>query len=893
MSSGLSYAPPLYYFDNINYDPEFFVDANGGISQSYADATYLKRTGVAISTATITIFNGPVQCNGSLFISGGLTITGGLTLDTLTMSGLATFNGPSTFNVPPTMSGANITSNTIPALSIANSSLTQTQVSSGLQFVNLGVQNFSGSKTFNNLLNTTGISDTVSIATPIMNAGYYNATNALITSNLNNVNINGFLNCNIITNSSSTAPYTLNSLSMALPTTTTATSGLQLGWNAQTGQGETDFINCAQAGNGGFSFSVRNENFANKQLASLYAGGSGLRLYSDCGSFRIDDVNNGAFYTQFVQATTQLFITSTGINTQIVLQCGNATGITTNAMAMTALIVQPFVNFSPASTTTFNAFHPTTTLGNNISTNTTQYATVGFVNANSGASILPLANTFTGSNTFQLPIISSGLTNYSASLPIAITFPLGSTPLPATTTGDLRNGFLIGWNGLSGSNGETDFTNLNQGGNQGGFLFGNIPVGSSYQKLASLLPFNAGGLYLRSYAGQIRLDDYNGSVFFYANMYNNAGQTVISSRGISTSLFLQCGDGSANPVNALSLSSSTVSSLVNFSPASTTTFNAFHPTTTLGNNISTNTTQYSTVGYVNANSGTALLASNNTWTGNNNFYGSLRYINIGAPSNALAFGASTGNSGSIIVGDSSSLATTTTSSGNICIAPPLSSSLYTTTGSNNICVGALSATAITTGNNNLIYGTSSGTGITTGSLNTVIGAGAWPTGNFSNCTVIGAGALAPDASNQIVLGRTADTVLIRGASQINDTLMTGTTVVSNNMQVNGNIIQPIGTIYTAGVNTIFLSIPPYILYLPAASMNFTLPAPSAANAGMQFIIRRTGVGSSSTVSFLCSGSPAVWVTLNANAGITSFAVASLSASQSMWFSSGTLFYQLI
>ena len=132
------------------------------------------------------LVSGNAVIQGNLSISGSLSITS-LTLLNLTTTGLLTTNsfnatGTSTFNVPPTMSGALITLNTIPALSIANSSLTQTQVSSGFQFVNLGVQNFNGSKTFNNLLNTTGISDTVSISTPIMNAGYYTATNASIAS---------------------------------------------------------------------------------------------------------------------------------------------------------------------------------------------------------------------------------------------------------------------------------------------------------------------------------------------------------------------------------------------------------------------------------------------------------------------------------------------------------------------------------------------------------------------------------------------------------------------------------------------------------------------------------------------------------------------------------------
>jgi len=52
--------------------------------------------------------------------------------------------------------------------------------------------------------------------------------------------------------------------------------------------------------------------------------------------------------------------------------------------------------FIPTSTTTFNSYHPTTTLGNNVSTNTNQYATVGYVNG-----YVNNANIWTGTNAFN------------------------------------------------------------------------------------------------------------------------------------------------------------------------------------------------------------------------------------------------------------------------------------------------------------------------------------------------------------------------------------------------------------------------------------------------------------------------------------------------------------
>ncbi len=527
------------------------------------------------------------------------------------------------------------------------------------------------------------------------------------------------------------------------------------------------------------------------------------------------------------------------------------------------------------------------------------------------------------------------INNTSSTLPYILNCL--SVPIPTTTS--TLSGMGIGWNALGGI-GECDLINYGQFGGGGGFNFSTITNVSVNRNLGLLSVYANGGFTINSACGQLRMQDINSGAFNTIISQGN-NQSFYNTTGINSQIVFQCANASAVGANVMAMNTTTIQPFVNFSPQSTTTFNSFHPTTTLGNNLSTNTTQYATVGYVNNstvsllnsanvwtntntfntsiptttltpststqfatvgyvnNSTSSLLNLNNTWNGNNNFYGSNRYINIGAGSNSLAFGASTGNSGNILIGDSSSLTVVTAATNNICIAPVLSNTMYLTSGSSNIAIGGQNAVNLTTGNNNLILGNSTATGLTTGSNNTVIGVGSWTSGNFSNCTTIGYLAPGPVTNNSVILGSTAATVYVKGACELNNTYMTGTTVVSADLQVNvnlqvlGNIIQPIGTIYTAGINTTFTTIPPYILYLPAASMNFTLPVPSAANAGMQFIIRRTGVGSASTVTFLCTGSPAVWVALNANAGTTGSAVASLNPSQSMWFSSGTFFYQLI
>ena len=95
---GLPYAPPLFYFDGITYDPAFFPSTNY-ITLDFANNQYLARVGIAVSIATLTAFNGLVNFNSSVFfygaivITGGVSITGGLTCDTLHVTGLITGDG--------------------------------------------------------------------------------------------------------------------------------------------------------------------------------------------------------------------------------------------------------------------------------------------------------------------------------------------------------------------------------------------------------------------------------------------------------------------------------------------------------------------------------------------------------------------------------------------------------------------------------------------------------------------------------------------------------------------------------------------------------------------------------------------------------------------------------
>ena len=428
--------PPIYSFPGLYYNPVFFPSISGFLTLSQANTLYLARSGVASSVAILTSFTGAVTINGLLTLTAGLSLTGGLTVDTLTVNTLSTLN-------------TNTIINNILTINATNSIVGQTTFTlapilpAGYQFLTTGTQTITGLKIFSSVITSNGINDSLSITSPtitgstIVNGGTFNATNIAGTSNFYSTsiigtltatvstssgyftatsgagtstfygtNVNGqlsanSLNTNLITNSSASLPITISTLvTSSIPTVIDTIRALRIGWNGfAVGQGETDFINCAQGGDGGFSFSVTNAIFASKQIATLYTGG-GLRIFPACGQLQVDDQLAGAYSLNLLQSGTLSFISSRGINTTLFIQCGDGTGAATNVFQASTTAINTLVNFSPTSTTTFNAFHPTTSLGNNLSTNTTQYATVGYVNGATPTSLLGLNNTFTGLNTY-------------------------------------------------------------------------------------------------------------------------------------------------------------------------------------------------------------------------------------------------------------------------------------------------------------------------------------------------------------------------------------------------------------------------------------------------------------------------------------------------------------
>lgn len=397
----MSTVPPTYTFNGVYYNPVFFPTITGFLTLSQANTLYLARSGLATSVAISTTFTGAVLISGLLTLSGGIAITGGVTIDTLTVNTSSTLNGILTINATNSIVGQ--TTFTLPPI-----------LPSGYQFLTTASQTITGAKTFASVITSNGINDSISVTAPtltastVCNAPYFNATNATLNSSLYGLSVS-VLYANLIYNSSATLPITIHCETMSLPTTTNTDRGFQIGWNGLTGSsGESDFINLAQgagAAGGGFNFSTLSNTLTNSNLAFLGKyGNQGLTLFAGCGKFRIDDHNGGAYYWTESQEGPTMYATVNGISTGLNFYCGNAAATLVNSLSINSTSVSPNINLNPLSTTTFNVSHPTTTLGDNISSNTTQYATVGYANSISGTSILSLNNTFSGKNTFLQPI---------------------------------------------------------------------------------------------------------------------------------------------------------------------------------------------------------------------------------------------------------------------------------------------------------------------------------------------------------------------------------------------------------------------------------------------------------------------------------------------------------
>ena len=193
-----------------------------------------------------------------------------------------------------------------------------------------------------------------------------------------------------------------------------------------------------------------------------------------------------------------------------------------------------------------------------------------------------------------------------------------------------------------------------------------------------------------------------------------------------------------------------------------------------------------------------------------------------------------------------------------------------TSGSYNFICGSGSGTDLSTGDKNIICGYGAGGGIISGNNNTMIGSASSASGDFSESTALGYGAVI-NANNEIALGRSTETIKIYGNLVTNGTTtstgiitanagITSTGVITANAGiVNNGSISSTGIITANGGITningmnIFscstlqtgaftISSPYFYIYpvAPTATQTITLPTPAVGLLGVTFIIRRTG-----------------------------------------------------
>ena len=450
---------------------------------------------------------------------------------------------------------------------------------------------------------------------------------------------------------------------------------------------------------------------------------------SSTGHYRFN-LNTTGTQSSVLEMDSTLFLVRSG-NVQLNLTTVNALTCSNNA--------------------SFNGSYPTTTLGSNSGLNNNEFATVGYAKSIGGTSILGLNNTFTGTNTFSIPIISSGAS-------------LTSNTIPALS---------IVNNSLTNSQIATGFQLVNE--NSQTFIgvktFSSIPI------LPSGYEFLTTGT--QAITGE--------------KQFNTNIPTTTLTPSTSTQFATVGYVNSAIPPSLLGQ---------NNTWTGTNTFNSSIPTTTL---TPTTSTQLTPKSYVDANSGTALLASNNIWTGTNRFDNTVTL------------------KGQVLIPDQT-----------------------TTVGAN--C-------------NINILGQTIGNYIN------------WYQNGLSDSVSAGY-----DAFNQL----NYDIYPFSTTSNISCRIGTvanafKSLVLNGNVTVTpqGQISQPVGTIYSTGVTTTFTTIPPYILFDPKSGMSFVLPVPGPLTAGQIFVIRKVAAGS--TISFTVPGNLPVWVPLNAaiSAGLTALSISTI------------------
>ena len=447
---------------------------------------------------------------------------------------------------------------------------------------------------------------------------------------------------------------------------------------------------------------------------------------------------------------------------------------------------------------TFNGSYPTTTLGANSGLNNAEFCTVGYAKSIGGTAILGLNNTFTGTNTFSIPIISSGAS-------------LSSNTIPASS--------LVN-NSLSNSQIATGFqlVSTNSQTFSGVKTFSDIPI----------LP-----------TGYNFLTDSTQSILGEKQFNSNIPTTTLTP---STSTQFSTVGYTTSAISSASLLP------LNNTWTGTNAFNTSIPTTTLTPSTST---QFATVGYTtSAISSASLLPLNNTWTGTNAF-------NTSIPTTTLTPSTST---------EFSTVAYTTLAISSASLLPL--NNIWTGTNRYDNTVTFKNALSVPDQTAQVSFNTNLNI------LGTTIG-------NFVNWNQNG---LSDSVSAGFDIFNQLNYDLYPFSTTSNITARIGTisnpfkeVILNGNVKISpqGQIAQPVGTVYSTGVTTTFTTLPPVILFDPKVGMSFVLPVPGTSTAGQTFIIRKVNAGS--TVSFTVPGNLPVWVPLNASisSGLTALSISTI------------------
>ena len=160
---------------------------------------------------------------------------------------------------------------------------------------------------------------------------------------------------------------------------------------------------------------------------------------------------------------------------------------------------------------------------------------------------------------------------------------------------------------------------------------------------------------------------------------------------------------------------------------------------------------------------------------------------------------------------------------------------------------------ITSGSNNSGLGVGAGSGVLLGNSNTFLGTSSGASGDFSEGTAVGYGAII-GANNEIALGRSTETTKVYGNLVTNGTTTsTGVTTATGRITANGGITNINGmnlfSIDTVRTTAFTISSPFFHIYPvnPTANLTITLPVAGATNLGTTFTIRRVGGTATTTI----------------------------------------------